>query len=45
MKDYVLPLVSNVVVLEAEKSAEPVEKVHVGEPWRKGGFAEVADGA
>lgn len=38
-------LVANVVILEAEKSGEPVEEVHVREPWRERGFTEVADGA
>lgn len=44
MKDKVLALVADVVGLEAEEEAEPVEEVvDAVEPGVKGGFPEVGD--
>lgn len=40
-----LPLIPNVVVLEAEEQGQPVQEVHVGTPLRVGRPPEVSDGA
>lgn len=40
-----LPLVPNVVVLETEEEAEPIEEVHGVVPWVKRRLAEVTGGA
>lgn len=45
VEDEVLPLVADVVVLEAEEEGQPVEEVHVGEPLRERRPTEVTDGA
>lgn len=44
VEDEVFPLVLDVVGLEAEEGAEPVEEVHVVAPCVEGRFAEVTDG-
>jgi len=45
MKNKVLPLISDVVLLEAEEVAEPVEEVVLRQPLDKRRLAEVTDGA
>lgn len=45
VEDEVLALIADIVALEAEKVAKPVEEVVVGQPLDEGRLAEVADGA
>jgi hypothetical protein len=45
VQDYVFPLVGNVVVLEAEEGAKPVEEVHAVLPLCKWRLSEVSDSA
>lgn len=45
VENQMLPLIPDVVILEAEEEAEPVQEVHGVVPWAERRFPEVPGGA